>query len=847
MLSPRQELTATPSAVFALTAATASSAANALTLGGQPSSFFTNAANLTGTVPSARLSGSYTNALTLSNPANLFVGNGAGITNLSASNVSVGVLDAARMPTNWSAGGDLSGFFPSPMINVGAVSLSKLAPSVQSVLSKLNNLTPGPTPLDAVAFGANNRGQINVAALPPGLTYVAIAGGNFQSVALRSDGTVVGWGWNGNGQLNVPALPPGVLYTAVATRNEHSLALRSDGTVVGWGGSGFGQITVPALPPGVTYTAVAAGYFHSLALRSDGTVAVFGDNGWSQLSVPALPAGIRYIAVAAGNFHSLALRSDGAVAAWGRNDLGQTNVQSRPPGVTFTAVACGSDHSLALRSDGLVAAWGWNASGQLNMPNLPPDATYTAVAGGDQHTVALRSDGLVAAWGLNANGQLNIPALPPGLRYTAVAAGSAHSLALRATTVVPSLGSTVGLSIGSITPPPANGGISVAGASSFASGLSAALFSGPGTGLTNLNASSITTGTLANTQTTGTNLNSPGTLVLRDASGNFSAGTVTAALNGNASNAVNLNNQPASFYTSATNLSSGTLPDARLSATIPRLNTNNTFTSTQNSFAGRLGVNTPAGATELDVNGRINVASGVIQKDLSAGVVTGTADLGLYSQVAGGWIRMVTNNGQFHWFSDSGPGSNARMTLLPNGNLNVTGSLAKAGGSFKIDHPLDPENKYLYHSFVESPDMMNIYNGEVTTDGTGYAVITMPDYFEALNRDFRYQLTVIDDDDQSDVVVWAKVVRRIGADRPNRFTIRTFRGNVAVSWQVTGIRQDAWANKNRIPNAVDKIGDDKGKLLHPEAFGQPESKGIHPQANEQMSTTSTTATPAAAR
>jgi hypothetical protein len=77
------------------------------------------------------------------------------------------------------------------------------------------------------------------------------------------------------------------------------------------------------------------------------------------------------------------------------------------------------------------------------------------------------------------------------------------------------------------------------------------------------------------------------------------------------------------------------------------------------------------------------------------------------------------------------------------GDVHVTGTLSKSGGSFQIDHPLDPENKYLYHSFVESPDMMNVYNGNVTTDSRGFAHITMPDWFEALNGDFRYQLTTI--------------------------------------------------------------------------------------------------------
>ena len=63
--------------------------------------------------------------------------------------------------------------------------------------------------------------------------------------------------------------------------------------------------------------------------------------------------------------------------------------------------------------------------------------------------------------------------------------------------------------------------------------------------------------------------------------------------------------------------------------------------------------------------------------------------------------------------------------------------------SFKIDDPLDPTNKYLYHSFVESPDMMNIYNGNAVLNKKGEAVIELPKWFQALNKDFRYQLTCI--------------------------------------------------------------------------------------------------------
>ena len=151
------------------------------------------------------------------------------------------------------------------------------------------------------------------------------------------------------------------------------------------------------------------------------------------------------------------------------------------------------------------------------------------------------------------------------------------------------------------------------------------------------------------------------------------------------------------------------------------------------------------------------------------------------------------------------------------GDVDVDGNLSKAGGSFKIDDPIDPANKYLYHSFVESPDMMNIYNGNVTTDGQGTAIVRLPDWFEALNRDFRYQLTVLGQFAQA--IVAGKVSN-------HKFTIRTDKPNVEVSWQVTGVRQDVWANSHRIPVEVEKAQPDRGLYLHPELFGASAEKSI---------------------
>lgn len=152
-----------------------------------------------------------------------------------------------------------------------------------------------------------------------------------------------------------------------------------------------------------------------------------------------------------------------------------------------------------------------------------------------------------------------------------------------------------------------------------------------------------------------------------------------------------------------------------------------------------------------------------------------------------------------------------------NGNVNITGSIAKGSGTFKIDHPLDPANKYLYHSFVESPDMMNIYNGNVTTDANGVATVTLPGYFEALNKDFRYQLTTIGTFAQA--IVAEKV-------QGNQFVIKTDKPNVEVSWQVTGIRKDKYAEANRVVPEVEKEEQYKGYYVHPTEYGQPEEKGI---------------------
>jgi hypothetical protein len=162
--------------------------------------------------------------------------------------------------------------------------------------------------------------------------------------------------------------------------------------------------------------------------------------------------------------------------------------------------------------------------------------------------------------------------------------------------------------------------------------------------------------------------------------------------------------------------------------------------------------------------------------------------------------------------------TNTGLAGLFMGNVNVTGTLTKGAGSFKIDHPLDPARKYLQHSFVESPDMMNVYNGNVTTDGKGFARVTLPGYFQALNENYRYQLTVLGRS-FARAIVWEEI-------KGDSFLIRTDEPEVRVSWQVTGIRKDAYAKAHRIPVETLKPKLEQGTYLNPELYGQPRSKSV---------------------
>ena len=260
-------------------------------------------------------------------------------------------------------------------------------------------------------------------------------------------------------------------------------------------------------------------------------------------------------------------------------------------------------------------------------------------------------------------------------------------------------------------------------------------------------------------------------------------------------------------------------------------------------FNSKMGIGTTSPASKLDVNGGVD--RGIHGSSNNDYGVYGTSNnwyavFGESGTSEGVFARTYNADGYALYAENKGNGglvcglASKDQGIFTNGNINsaslTTEQIVDNGyaylhdlqvsGSkdFCIDHPLDPENKYLIHSCIESPDRMNIYNGNVVTDQNGSAIVNLPSYFQTLNTDYRYQLTVLGQFAQ------AIVENEISN---NQFTIKTDKPNVKVSWQVTGIRNDAYAKANPMVVEKDKAPNEKGKYLSPELFGQPKEKGIH--------------------
>ena len=242
--------------------------------------------------------------------------------------------------------------------------------------------------------------------------------------------------------------------------------------------------------------------------------------------------------------------------------------------------------------------------------------------------------------------------------------------------------------------------------------------------------------------------------------------------------------------------------------------------------AGVYGSNAATSGVTMGVQGQSASATGY-------GVVGGGAGTGVY-----GSTNSASNNGVLGVNQSTGGGSGVfAASNAPNGygiyaknsasggyaaylsgNVQCTGTIYGAAKSFKIDHPLDPTRKYLVHSCVESSEMLNTYSGNTTLDSDGKATVQMPDWFEAENGDFRYQLTCVGG--------FAPVYVEKELEN-NRFDIAGGKSGMKISWQVTGARQDAYAKAHPIQVEQEKIGAERGKYLNPIEYGKPAREGVN--------------------
>lgn len=209
------------------------------------------------------------------------------------------------------------------------------------------------------------------------------------------------------------------------------------------------------------------------------------------------------------------------------------------------------------------------------------------------------------------------------------------------------------------------------------------------------------------------------------------------------------------------------------------------------------------------------VASGVFLATLSnnnttaltgqASSATNVTSVGVYGLTAG------TNLNAIGVLGESPVGG---IGVGAQGDLVATGAKA-----FMIDYPLDPSNKILKHFSMESDEILNVYRGNIVLDGNGEAVVTLPEYFEAINIDFSYNLTAIGA--QANVYIKKEITG-------NTFEIAGGKPGQKISWTVYAQRNDPYVQQHpeNTKNITTKEGEWAGKYLTPELYNQPKEMGV---------------------
>ena len=180
--------------------------------------------------------------------------------------------------------------------------------------------------------------------------------------------------------------------------------------------------------------------------------------------------------------------------------------------------------------------------------------------------------------------------------------------------------------------------------------------------------------------------------------------------------------------------------------------------------------------------------------------------------------------------------------MVSEGALQVIGAFTASGGkAFTIDHPLDPENKYLRHFSMESDEVLNVYHGNVTLDANGEATVQLPSYFGAINIDFSYHLTPIGA--AANLFVKEEINAQNGT-----FKVAGGQSGQKVSWMVQAQRNDLYMQNRPDEKAVEPMKEvrHRGTYLHPEFYNQPAERHMYHEQRQPQNVNVPNAAPAPA-
>jgi alpha-tubulin suppressor-like RCC1 family protein len=320
-------------------------------------------------------------------------------------------------------------------------------------------------------WGRNLEGQLGnntiitrstpITTFAGGTNWKQVAGGRYNLLAIKTDGTLWGWGWNFNGSLGInnttyPCTPVttfagGTNWKQVSGGYRHTAAIKTDGTLWTWGSNGSGQLgdntTTQRLTPVTTFSGgtnwkqVSCGGYHTSAIKTDGTLWIWGESGYGRLggndNFPSRPTpvttfagGTNWKQVSATLNHTTAIKTDGTLWTWGRNRYGELGINDSGTGnvrytpvTTFAGgtnwkqvVGSGNEFSAAIKTDGTLWVWGYGSTGALGTNDpIQRNTPVTTFAGGtnwkqvtcgSSHTAAIKTDGTLWTWGYNAYGNL---------------------------------------------------------------------------------------------------------------------------------------------------------------------------------------------------------------------------------------------------------------------------------------------------------------------------------------------------------------------------------------------------------------------------------------------------------